>query len=61
MSVGGWILLIISCGAITSVVLFCYWRILTAPPPEDGDVQAPPDLDTRDAESEPRGSGRRES
>lgn len=47
MSVGGWILLIISCGTITSLVLFCYWRILTAPHPEE-EVHAPLDIDTRD-------------
>ena len=48
MSLAGWILLTLSCGTITGLVVFCYWRILTAPKPKD-DLRVPPDIDTRDA------------
>ncbi len=47
MSAAGWLLLGLSCGTITALVTFCYWRILTAPA-APAEMHAPLDIDTRD-------------
>jgi hypothetical protein len=49
MTAAGWLLLIVSCGTITALVGFCYWRILRTP--EAGEeMHAPLDIDTRDTD-----------
>jgi hypothetical protein len=49
MTLAGWLLLALSCGSITVLVAFCYWRVLGAPgAPEE--MHAPLDIDTRDTD-----------
>jgi hypothetical protein len=49
MTVGGWLLLVLSCGSVTSLVVFCFWRVLSLPAPTE-DLHAPLDIDTHEAE-----------
>lgn len=39
MTAIGWVFMIVSVGCVVSWVVFCYWHVLTAPPP-------PPDSET---------------
>lgn len=41
MTSGGWITLLISTAAVWSLAIWCYWRVLSAPPDED--ISRPPD------------------
>jgi hypothetical protein len=45
MTLAGWLLLILSCGTVTALVLFCFWRVLTHPHPSD-ELHAPLDIET---------------
>lgn len=47
MTLTGWAFLILACGAITALVIFCYWRVLTSPEAEE-EIHAPLDIDTGD-------------
>lgn len=47
MTISGWLFLILSCGSITALVVFCYWRILTTPR-APREMHGPLDIDTRD-------------
>jgi hypothetical protein len=38
LSTGGWIMMILSIGAVTSLVVFCYRRILTHPEDDEPDL-----------------------
>lgn len=49
MTAGGWLLLILSCTAISAWVVICYVRILQAPHPSE-EMHAPLDIDTRDTD-----------
>lgn len=49
MTAAGWLLLGLSCGSITALVAFCYWRVLKAPSAAD-EMHAPLDIDTRDTD-----------
>jgi hypothetical protein len=44
MTAGGWLLLVVSCGTVTSLVAWCFWKVLTLPRPCD-DPHAPLDID----------------
>jgi hypothetical protein len=52
MTAGGWVLLVLSCGTVTALVLWCFWKVLTMPPPGK-DLHAPLDIDTRDVDERP--------
>jgi hypothetical protein len=47
VTTGGWILLAVSCGTVTSLVTFCFWKVLRLPAPTE-DIHAPLDIDTQD-------------
>jgi hypothetical protein len=49
MTVAGWTLLVLSCGSITALVGYCFWKVLTLPHPEE-DLHAPLDIDTGDVD-----------
>jgi hypothetical protein len=49
MTIWGWLLLGLSCGSVTTLVLFCFWRVLSLPAPTE-ELHAPLDIDTRDVE-----------
>ena len=38
LSLGGWIMMILSIGAVTALVTFCYKRILTHPEQDEPDL-----------------------
>lgn len=38
LSTGGWIMMILSIGAVTALVVFCYKRILTHPEQDEPDL-----------------------
>ncbi len=35
MTAAGWLLMISSCGGVTALLIFCYRRLLAAPPSVD--------------------------
>ncbi len=45
MTLAGWILLGVSCGTVTALVLWCFWRVLRLPAPRE-EMHAPLDIDT---------------
>ncbi len=47
MTLGGWLLLVLSCGSVTALVAWCFWRVLTLPAPSE-EVHAPLDIETRE-------------
>lgn len=50
MTAAGWILMLGSCGCVTLVALYCYYRVLKTPEvPEH--LHAPLDIDTHDTET----------
>ena len=50
MTVGGWILMLVSCGFVLTLLVFCYWRVLRTPAPTQH-MHAPLDIDTHDADT----------
>ena len=38
LSAGGWIMMILSIGAVTALVVFCYRRIMTHPEQDEPDL-----------------------
>jgi len=46
----GWMLMILSCGSVVGLTIFCYWCVLRAPKPEEH-MHAPLDIDTHDVET----------
>ncbi len=38
LSTGGWIMMILSIGAVTTLVIYCYKRILTHPEQKEPDL-----------------------
>jgi len=52
MTALGWLLLIVSCGTVTALVAFCFWRVLSLPAPTE-DLHAPLDIDTHDLNDAP--------
>lgn len=53
MTAGGWVLLMISCGTVTALVTFCFWKVLQLPAPEE-ELHAPLDIDTHDLNDDSR-------
>lgn len=49
MTLLGWLLLIASCGTVTALVAFCFWRVLRLESPAD-ELHAPLDIDTHDTD-----------
>lgn len=49
MTTGGWILLVLSVGFVTSLTAFCFYRVLRTPHSEEH-LHAPLDIDTKDKE-----------
>jgi hypothetical protein len=45
VTAGGWTLLILSCGSVTALVLFCFWRVMRIPRPTE-EIHAPLDIET---------------
>jgi len=38
LTTGGWIFMILSIGAVTTLVVYCYWRILSHPELKEPDL-----------------------
>lgn len=47
MTPAGWIMMILSITAVTSLVTFCYYKVLTKPESTEH-MHAPIDIDTKD-------------
>ena len=47
MTAAGWIFMISSVTLVTSLVVYCYWKVLSAPEKSDH-MHAPLDIDTKD-------------
>lgn len=45
MTPGGWVLMIVSCGTVTALVAWCFWRVLRLPAPRP-EIHSPLDIDT---------------
>ena len=39
MTVGGWILLVLSLSFVWGLAGWCYWKILTGPSPDEGQTE----------------------
>jgi len=48
MTIGGWIVMLISVGSVLSLVAFCLYRVLLLPPVEEEHLKGPLEIDTRD-------------
>ncbi len=49
MTPAGWIVMILSVGAVLTLVCYCLYRVLTLPADEDEEhFNEPPDIATRD-------------
>jgi len=47
MTPAGWALMLISCGFVVSLTIFCYYKVLTTPR-ETEHIHAPIEIDTHD-------------
>jgi hypothetical protein len=45
MTLAGWLLMLLSCGTVVALVVFCFWRVLRLPRPS-GELHAPLDIET---------------
>ncbi len=34
MTAAGWFLMLATCGSVTALLVFCYWRLLSSPAPD---------------------------
>jgi len=50
MTWAGWLLMTLSCGAVLSLTVFCYARVLRTPRPDEH-MHAPLEIDTHDADT----------
>lgn len=50
MTLAGWILMLTSCGAVTLLTGYCYYRVLTTPTTTEH-LHAPLDIDTQDQDT----------
>ena len=48
MQTSGWIVMLVSIGAVLSLVSYCLYRVLTLPPLDAEEVRGPLDIDTGD-------------
>lgn len=44
LNTAGWIFMLISCGAMTILVTWCFWKVLTLPPGDTEEPDLPPGL-----------------
>lgn len=52
MTPAGWTVMIVSVGAVLTLMSYCLYRVLTLPPADvEAHLEAPPDIDTGDTES----------
>ena len=51
MSVGGWIIMSLSCGLMTGLLCWCIWRVITTPEATKH-VHSQADIDPHDADDE---------
>lgn len=50
MTPAGWTVMIVSVGAVLSLVTFCVTKVLSLPPVEMEDIKGPLEIDTRDTQ-----------
>ncbi len=51
MTLGGWLMMLVSVGFVLGLSGFCLYRVLTLPPLDVKEhLKGPPDIDTRDTE-----------
>jgi hypothetical protein len=50
MTPAGWAFMLISCGFVVGLTIFCYYRVLTTPRPEER-IHAPLEIDTHDLDT----------
>jgi hypothetical protein len=50
MTLAGWLFMLVSCGLVTVLTAFCYYRVLTSPCPTEK-MHAPLEIDTRDQDT----------
>jgi hypothetical protein len=48
MTPAGWAIMVVSVGSVLALTVFCFYRVLTLPPSEIGELKAPLDIDTGD-------------
>jgi hypothetical protein len=51
MTTLGWIVMIVSVGAVLALNAFCLYRVLILPPVEVEDLTSPLEIDTRDTKN----------
>lgn len=51
MTLGGWIVMIVSVSSVLALVTFCVAKVLSLPPVEMQDLKGPLEIDTRDREN----------
>lgn len=48
MTIGGWVVMILSISSVLVLVIFCLFKVLSLPPVEAEDrLREPPEVDTR--------------
>lgn len=50
MTLGGWILMLGSCGAVVLLTGYCYYKVLSSPSTTEH-LHAPLEIDTQDADT----------
>jgi hypothetical protein len=48
MTPAGWAIMIVSVGSVLTLTAFCFYRVLTLPPSEIGELKAPLDIELAD-------------
>jgi hypothetical protein len=48
LTVGGWIIMLVSVGSVLTLAGFCTYRVFTLPPLEREHLKGPLEIDTRD-------------
>jgi hypothetical protein len=48
MTLGGWVVMLVSVSSVLSLVAFCMYRVLTLPPVEEELLKGPLEIDTGD-------------
>ena len=53
MTLAGWIIMLLSVGGVTTVFVWCLWRVLFGPqPPASDQLHSALDIDTQDADED---------
>ncbi len=50
MTPAGWVVMLISCGTVVTLALYCYYRVLATPSSSDH-LHAPLEIDTHDQDT----------